>query len=478
MPTIDKSSVREQIDDFKKQFEDLRKQGNVSQEICIVFKGLFMVIEVILAVFMEKQTKKTSKNSGKPPSQTEKDNSAIGMPRKKAKDKLDDKKNENKVPTRENTVTLTVSSCPDCGFDLKNISSHACERRTEIDLIVEKKVTHHDAEVKQCPDCHSIVTATFPKAISGPLQYGAHLKAYIINLICVQMVSLNRTQTLVKAMINTTLSEATMLKFVWRLYEALEEWETKAKRALLRATALNMDETSIRVDKKNQWIHSYSHGKTTLKFLHPKRGTIAMDAIGILPSYKGIATHDALAAYFTYTNCEHSLCGSHLLRELVFVIESNHYAWAKNMKQLLQETCQNVTKNKSKCLTEKAYLNIQKRYRNILTRGEKEMPPVLTKPKGKRGKVAKSDAHNLLERLRERETAVLLFAKHSKVSFTNNRAEQDLRMSKVKQKVSGCFRTEKYAKAYCRISSYLQTMANKGYNPLVAIQMALDGNIK
>ena len=116
-------------------------------------------------------------------------------------------------------------------------------------------------------------------------------------------------------------------------------------------------------------------------------------------------------------------------------------------------------------------------YRNILTRGEKELPPIPPKQNGKRGKVAKSDAHNLWERLKKHETAVLLFAKLPHVPFTNNRAERDLRMSKVKQKISGCFRTRKYAEAYCRISSYLQSMANQGYNPLVAIQMAFSGQI-
>jgi transposase len=119
--------------------------------------------------------------------------------------------------------------------------------------------------------------------------------------------------------------------------------------------------------------------------------------------------------------------------------------------------------------------NLQKRYRNIITRGESELPPIPKKPSGKRGKIAKSDAHNLWERLKNNESSVLFFAKKSEVSFTNNRAERDLRMSKVKQKVSGCFRKELYAKAYCRISSYLQTMANKGYNPLIAIQRAFAG---
>ncbi len=147
------------------------------------------------------------------------------------------------------------------------------------------------------------------------------------------------------------------------------------------------------------------------------------------------------------------------------------------MKKLLQETCHRVAKRNEKCLTAKEYADLQKRYRNILTRGGKELPEILPKPKGKRGKLAKSDAHNLWERLQNYEASVLLFAKDPNVPFTNNRAERDLRMSKVKQKVSGCFRKIIYAHAYCRISSYLQTMANKGINPLVAIHMALHGLI-
>jgi len=165
-----------------------------------------------------------------------------------------------------------------------------------------------------------------------------------------------------------------------------------------------------------------------------------------------------------------------LLRELTFVVDANGYRWARTMKRLLQETCIKVSKNPEKKLSEKERTNLQKRYRAILTRAEKELPAIPAKPSGKRGKLARSDAHNLWERLKTHEAVVLLFAKDPHVAFTNNRAEQDLRMSTVKRKVSGCFRTELYALAYCRISSYLQTMANKGYNPLIAIQMALAGN--
>ena len=147
------------------------------------------------------------------------------------------------------------------------------------------------------------------------------------------------------------------------------------------------------------------------------------------------------------------------------------------MKRLLQQACSKVTQQTSKRLEEQDYAQLQRRYRKILALGQEELPPIVRKSQGRRGRIAKSDTHNLWERLLKHEQAVLLFARNSHVPFTNNRAERDLRMAKVKQKVSGCFRTEKYAHAYCRISSYLQTMAHQGVDPLIAIQMALAGEV-
>lgn len=276
-------------------------------------------------------------------------------------------------------------------------------------------------------------------------------------------------------MIGEILSEATFLKFILRLHLALAQWEAMAIEQILKSPAMNVDETSLRVDKNNHWIHVYSAGDITLKLLHRRRGTEAINVISIIPRYSGTIIHDCWSSYLTYNNCDHGLCGSHLVRELTYVVESNGYSWAINIKNLLLETCKKISKRKRKKLSKREYANLQKRYRNILTRGENELPEIPPKPNGKRGKIAKSDAHNLWERLRDYEYSVLLFAIKSEVSFTNNRAERDLRMSKVKQKVSGCFRKELYAQAYCRISSYLQTMATKGYNPLIAIQMALAG---
>ena len=313
--------------------------------------------------------------------------------------------------------------------------------------------------------------------MAGPLQYGPGIKSYVLNLLIAQMLSLKRVQQSIRTLIGMILSEATILKYVMQLHQALEKWEQDAIEKILAMPAMHVDETSLRVDRKNHWIHVCSAGDITLKFLHPKRGKAAIEAIGVIPRYGGVVIHDCWASYLAYDHCDHGLCGSHLLRELVFIIETNGYAWATNMKRLLQETCAIIAKRKRKKLTRNEYKNLQKRYRNILTRGGKELPPIPPRQNGKRGRIAKSDAHNLWERMKQYEKAVLLFARESHVSFTNNRAERDLRMSKVKQKVSGCFRTSKYAEAYCRISSYLQTMANQGYNPLVAIQLVLSGQI-
>ncbi|MDD5319709.1 MAG: IS66 family transposase [Methylococcales bacterium] len=324
-------------------------------------------------------------------------------------------------------------------------------------------------------DRAATVKGRFPADMHGPLQYGDGLKAFAINLLVCQMVALNRVQKLLTSMLDVVIAEATLLKFVLRLHLALETWETQAKEQLLRAPAIHVDETSLRVDQKNHWILVYSAGDATLKFLHRKRGKETIESINLIPRYGGAIVHDCWSSYFAYSDCKHGLCGSHLLRELTFMVDAHDYRWARHMKRLLQLTCMSVLNSADKKLTAIEQANLQKRYRAILTRGEKELPVIPPKPSGKRGKLAKSDAHNLWERLKTHEAAVLLFAKDPHVAFTNNRAEQDLRMAKVKQKVSGCFRAEDYAHAYCRISSYLQTMANRGYNPLIAIQIALAG---
>lgn len=477
MGSVNTQSVREEAERIKAEFQRIAAEKKIDTEISMLFQSMLMLINLLIAIFLEKTTKKNNKNSSKPSSQTEKDESSTGHAGTKGKGKPE--LNDTAYNTRTiETVTLAqVTQCDVCGKDLTRISCEHTERRTKIDIVFETVVEHVDAEIKHCDQCDSTVKGKFPSDMPGPLQYGNGLKAYIISLLVCQMISLNRVQKLIKTLIGRIIAEASLLQFVWRLHLALEQWESNAIKQILKSPAINVDETSLRVDKKNYWIHVYSAGDITLKMLHRKRGSEAIDDINIIPRYSGTIIHDCWSSYLMYNHCDHGLCGSHLVRELTGIIDSNGYPWASNMKNLLLETCKKISKRKKKRLTKKEYSDLQKTYRNILSEGEKELPIIPPKPKGKRGKIAKSDAHNLWERLRDHESAVLLFAKKSEVSFTNNRAEQDLRMAKVKQKVSGCFRTEGYAKAYCRISSYLQTMANKGFNPLIAIQKILAGEL-
>ena len=477
MPSVNSQSLREEFTALKERFGQLSSDGKVGAESRALIEALLMLMQVLMAVFMEKNTRKTSTNSSKPSSQTEKDESAVSHAGTHTKGKAFDPSRSANTRTVETVQVSRVSSCEECGEDLRDVRPRGHERRTQIDIVFEKVLSHVDAEIKSCPHCGSETRAPFPETFSGPLQYGAGIKAYALNLLMAQMISLKRVQQTIQTLIGQVISEATILKYVLQLHLALARWEQMAIERLLTQPAMHVDETSIRVEKHNHWIHVCSAGDITLKFVHEKRGLEAMTAIGIIPRYGGVIVHDCWASYLSYGHCSHGLCGAHLLRELTFILEANGYPWARNMKRLLQQTCARVSKRQRKRLTPREYDTLQKRYRNILTRAERELPPIPAKQNGKRGRVAKSDAHNLWDRLKEHESAVLLFARDSNVPFTNNRAERDLRMSKVKQKVSGCFRKAEFAQAYCRISSYLQTMANQGYNPLVAIQMALSGQL-
>jgi len=477
MASVHKESLRAEFTALQERFGQLGAAGKISVESGALIEALLMLLKLLMAVFLERSTPKTSANSSKPSSQTPKDESALPHTGTHTKGRAYDPSRSGNTRTVETVTVSQVSFCETCGEDLRAVHPHGHERRTQIDIVFEKVMTHVDAEIKSCPHCETETRGAFPEAFAGPVQYGAGIKAYVLNLVIAQMIALKRAQYAIQTLIGLMISEATILKYVRQLHQALARWEQEAIARLLTLPAMHVDETSLRVDRHNHWIHVCSGGDITLKFVHAKRGLEAMTAIGIIPRYGGVLIHDCWASYLSYDHCGHGLCGAHLLRELAFIHEANGYAWAKNMRRLLRQTCHRVSQRQRKRLTPREVEALKRRYRNLLTRAERELPPIPAKQNGQRGRIAKSDAHNLWERLKEHEGAVLLFARDANVPFTNNRAERDLRMSKVKQKVSGCFRKAQYAEAYCRISSYLQTMANRGYNPLVAIQMALSGEL-
>jgi len=397
MPSVNKQSLREEFEQLKGEFDRLSEGGKVTAEVSALFRTMITLFELLIAVFMEKQTKKDTRNSSLPSSQTDKDETSP-HPGANGKGKEHNGTLSENTRTVETIQVAKVTECECCGEALDDIPASGDERRTKIDIIFEKVVSHVDAEIKVCPQCDTQNKGRFPADMAGPVQYGPGIKAYVVNLLIAQMISLKRVQQSIQVLIGRILSEATLLKYVWQLHQALEAWEQSAIEQLLQMPTLHVDETSLRVDRKKHWIHVYSASDITLKRLHPKRGLEAIENIGIIPRYGGVVIHDCWQSYLSYEHCDHGLCGSHLLRELTFIVESNGYAWASNMKRLLQETCAIVAKRKLKRLTKKEYKKLQKRYRDILTQGAEELPPIPPRQKGKRGKIAKSDAHNLWER--------------------------------------------------------------------------------
>jgi len=471
---MQKESLRKKIDEAKKAIEiGLGKNNN--PELTAAIQSLLVIVEIMIALFLEKKVRKNSSNSGLAPSRNDGSN---GNRNKKGEERT--AKLGNQIANTKLTTTkeiISVEKCKDCGQKLDNEKVISTEIRKRIDIVYE--IVEHTmvGESKKCNHCGHINKPKFPDGVHGEVQYGQGIKATIINFLMVQMMSLERIQEHFHGLIGRVISQAVMLKYVMQLYEALEEWEKNQIVNILASPIIHGDETSLRVNKENQWIHSYSAGNITLLFLHPNRGIKAMDDIGIIPKYGGILIHDCWQSYLSYENKKHALCGGHLLRELKFIEDSTKYLWATKMKRLLRLSCYIVAKRKdTSILTDTEYEKLQSMYRKILEEGEQEMPPVPEKT-GKKGRVARSDAQNLWSRLSKYEDSILMFAKIKEVEFTNNRAERDLRSSKTKQKVAGCFRTAEYAKYFCRITSYIKSMRYRGFSAFEAIGLALEGKI-
>jgi transposase len=253
-----------------------------------------------------------------------------------------------------------------------------------------------------------------------------------------------------------------------------------AKQRLIAALVLNSDETSINVNGKRIWLHNASNERWTYFYPHEKRGAQAMNEIGILPHFKGTLVHDHWKPYYTYVLCKHALCNAHHIRELEWVIEHYPaYIWAKALQDLLHEINKAVESTEEKYLDDETAKTYTQRYRNIIKLGEGEMPlpPPAPDKKKKQGREKKSKERNLLERLRDFEQDVLRFMRVSYVPFTNNRGENDIRMTKVQQKISGCFKSIDGAKIFCRVRSYLLTAQKYGVNPTDALKTLFEGKL-
>ena len=276
------------------------------------------------------------------------------------------------------------------------------------------------------------------------------------------------------------ISTGSLFNFNKEAFDRLKGFDQMAKEKLSVSTMLNADETSINVNGRRIWLHNASNELWTYFYPHEKRGHEAMDVIGILPKFHGILVHDHWKPYYIYTSCEHALCNAHHVRELQWVIDNTDYAWAQAMQNLLLKINEEVKADPSNKLASTVADVFRERYRKIIKDGLAEMPEPEKPKEGekkKRGRIKKTKERNLLERLRDFEKDVLLFMEIDYVPFTNNRGENDIRMTKVQQKISGCFKSMEGAKMFCRIRSYLLTAQKHRVTPAVALKMLFDGKL-
>lgn len=468
--TLQKFKIKDRFQELRGQLESQRDQ--LPPQTQLLLTSLIQLMELIIMVFEERFTPKNSRNSSLPPSKDERRKVAY---RREQQKKTIQFPKSLEVTEPDEVIDHHPDFCHRCGLELEESQSEGFEARQVLDIVVEKYVTEHRSHQKECSCCGERTQASFPAGIIGKIQYGPMVKALGIGMLYAQMSSFSRTQVMLSELVGKVLSESSLASFVQQLYSKLEKWEAWARDQLLQSPVLHADETGLNVNGQSAWVHVLSSQDIVLMGFHMKRGKVAMDEIGILPKYGGILVHDFWQPYYGYDRLEHAACGAHLLRELQYVVEAHGHNWAKLMQEVLLDGLELMHERKRGKLMEKEYRTLQRRYRIAVTKGESECPEPAAS--GKRGRTAKTKARNLLERFRDFEGEVLRFAREPIVPFTNNIAERDLRMVKVKVNVSGYFRSEDGARAFCRIRSYLMTQWRKGVPPIQALKSAIEGQV-
>ena len=370
------------------------------------------------------------------------------------------------VAIPDHTILHRASICSHCGEDLSSIATEKIEKRQVFDLPPLKLiVTEHQAEVKTCPHCHQEVKAEFPSGINQPVQYGERVKSLAVYLNQYQLLPYERVTEVFQDLLGQSISQGTLLNALKTSYRNLEDTENWIKNRILHSPVVHCDETGIYRNGKRIWLHSASTKEFTYYFPHSRRGKIAIDEAGILPSYRGVAIHDHWEAYNSYRECAHAFCNCHHLRELTQVSEQEGASWAKEMTELLLEIKEQVdrAKDTGRYTLEPELISFyHHRYQTILTPALQIYSREDTRDKPTRGRKKQSKAKNLLDRFIKYQKETLRFMEDFLVPFDNNLAERDLRMVKVKQKISGCFRSEKGANYFCRIRGFISTVRKQG----------------
>jgi transposase len=422
---------------------------------------------------LENQLSKTSRNSSKPPS-------GDGFKKQTKSLRVKSNRPSGGQPGHPgNTLEWSaevdeievhpVTVCQGCGASLQQTPVSDWEVRQVHDLPpMSIEVREHHGEIKCCPDCGILNRGQFPQDVSQSVQYGVHLQSLIVYLMEVQLLPSQRVCELLSEVFAITVSEGTLYNVRARCFEALGSAEQEIRQTLLGADVVHFDETGFRVKNQLWWLHVACTESLTFYFVHEKRGQKAMDEMGILPQFTGKGVHDGLKSYFCYV-LSHCLCNAHHLRELIFIAERYEQKWAEEMNILLVEMNRQVNEAKAQGQTALAFSQIallEQQYFEIVQRGFAANPPEGV-PEGEvrqRGRPKQSAAKNLLDRLSANSEAVLRFIHDFGVPFDNNQAERDIRMMKLKQKISGGFRAQSGAVMFCRIRSYLSSLRKQGVN--------------
>jgi transposase len=415
---------------------------------------------------LEKRLGLNSSNSSKPPG-----SDGLKKPSPVSLREKSDKKSGGQVGHKGETlkqvaqpdevVVHELKACPYCATSLEGMPVVEIKKRQVFDIVEPKvQVTQHEVMLKYCACCQKNVESAFPENVRGPVQYGERVKALSVYLHQQQMIPEDRLAIVFQDIFSLPISATTVANISTSFAEKVAPHVEAIAENLRNAQVKHLDESGLRVAEKLEWLHVMSNSEWTHYRVSPKRGDIP-------ENLKGVAVHDFFKSYLTLDNVTHGLCNAHHLRELKALCEFEKEPWAQDMSGLLKFACHTSKQETVSLLRQHRIVRL---YDRIIDRGlrfHEAMPPL--PQTGKRGRKKHRTGHNLLMRLRDHKDAALRFLFDANVPFTNNQAEQDIRMIKVKQKISGGFRGSSGANDFATIRSFLSSMRKQGINLFRAI---------
>src|SRR5471030_1990975 len=425
---------------------------------------------------LERQLGLNSGNSGKPPSSDglKKKPSRVRSLRGRSGKKTGGQKGHpGKTLSRSATPDATIDhfpeTCSGCGGALTGAMATGHTARQVFDLPEPQPliVTEHHAHACVCRNCGAETRAAFPEDVTAPVQYGARIAAVVVYLLHYQLLPEKRMAALMADLFRVHLVTATIARISQDCAERFQGFADGVRDHVAAAPVKHMDETGFRIGGKTQWLHIASTIWLTFYRMSPKRGSLPENVTGVV-------VHDHWKPYYTLKGVLHALCNAHHLRELQALIEIEKEDWARKMQRLLRRACHaaNLAREHGVTLSPGFVALIERCYDAILTEGfafHEAQPALISAARKRRGRMPRRTGHNLLLRLRVRKVDVLRFLADPTVPFTNNLAERDGRMMKLRQKISGGFRSIQGAEDFAVIRSLLSTARKQGWDILQAL---------